>query len=41
MKNNKNKQSKYEKALEFEIFKKGEYSFAKEEIQNAKRIFDI
>ena len=35
------KQSKYEKALEYEIFTKGEYSFAKEEIQRAKCIFDI
>lgn len=36
-----NKQLKYEKALEYEIFVKGEYSFAKEKIQNAKCIFDI
>ena len=37
----KDKQSKYEKALEYEIFTKGEYSFAKNKIQNAKCIFDI
>jgi hypothetical protein len=36
-----NKQLKYEKALEYEIFVKGEYDFAKKEIQEAKRIFDI
>lgn len=36
-----NKQLKYEKALEYEIFVKGEYGFAKEKIQNAKCIFDI
>ena len=41
MYNTKNKQLKYEKALEFEIFEKGEYNFAKKEIQNAKCIFDI
>jgi hypothetical protein len=35
------KQSKYEKALEYEIFVKEEYGFAKEKIQNAKCIFDI
>ena len=37
----KNKQLKYEKALEYQIFTKGEYNFAKEKIQNAKCIFDI
>lgn len=36
-----NKQLKYEKALEYEIFVKEEYSFAKEKIQNAEFIFDI
>ena len=41
MNNIKDKQSKYEKALEYEIFTKGEYSFAKNKIQNAKCIFDI
>jgi hypothetical protein len=35
------KQLKYEKALEYEIFVKGEYSFAGKEIENAKCIFDI
>lgn len=35
------KQLKYEKALEYEIFVKGEYSFAEKEIENAKCIFDI
>lgn len=37
----KNKQLKYEKALEYEIFVKGEYSFAKEKIQTAECVFDI
>jgi len=41
MNNTKDKQLKYEKALEYEIFTKGEYNFAKKEIQNAKCIFDI
>jgi hypothetical protein len=41
MNNINNKQLKYEKALEYEIFKKGEYNFAKNKIQNAKCIFDI
>ena len=41
MNNIKDKQLKYEKALEYEIFKKGEYDFAKNKIQNAKCIFDI
>ena len=36
-----NKQSKYEKALEYEIFVKEEYGFAKERIRNAECIFDI
>jgi hypothetical protein len=36
-----NKQLKYEKALEYEIFTKGEYNFAKTVIQNANCIFDI
>jgi len=36
-----NEQLKYEKALEYEIFVKEEYSFAKEKIQNAEFIFDI
>lgn len=36
-----NKQLKYEKALEYEIFVKGEYDFAKNKIENAKCIFDI
>ena len=33
--------SKYEKALKYEIFVKGEYSFAKEKIKKAKCIFDV
>ncbi len=37
----KNKQFKYEEALKYEIFVKGEYNFAKDKIQNAKCIFDI
>ena len=41
MRNDKDKQLKYEKALEYEIFTKEEYGFAKEKIQNAKCIFDI
>ena len=41
MNNIKDKQLKYEKALEYEIFEKGEYNFAKDKIQNAKCIFDI
>ncbi len=41
MENNKDKQLKYEKALEYEIFTKGEYNFAKTVIQNANCIFDI
>ena len=36
-----NEQLKYEKALEYEIFKKKEYGFAKNEIENAECIFDI
>ena len=32
---------KYEKALEYEIFNKEEYGFAKAKIQNAECIFDI
>ena len=36
-----NNQLKYEKALKFEIFVKGEYAFAKEKIQGAGCIFDI
>ena len=36
-----NKQLKYEKALEYEIFVKGEYNFAEKEIKNAKCIFDV
>lgn len=35
------KQIKYEKALEYEIFVKGEYSFAGKEIKKAECIFDI
>lgn len=38
---NKNSQSKYEKALEYEIFTKEEYGFAKTKIQKAECIFDI
>jgi hypothetical protein len=34
-------QLKYEKALEYEIFIKEEYGFAKEKIQEAECIFDI
>ena len=34
-------QLKYEKALEYEIFVKGEYSFSIKKIKNAKCIFDI
>ena len=41
MNNSENKQLKYENALKYEIFEKGEYDFAKKEIQNAKYIFDI
>ena len=41
MENNKDKQLKYEKALEYEIFTKGEYSFAKSKIRDANCIFDI
>jgi hypothetical protein len=41
MNNSENKQLKYENALKYEIFEKGEYDFAKNEIQNAKCIFDI
>ena len=41
MVNIRDKQLKYERALEYEIFVKGEYAFAKERIQNAKCIFDI
>jgi len=41
MKDSQNKQLKYEKALEYEIFIKQEYGFAKEEIENAKCIFDV
>ena len=41
MNNTKNEQPKYDKALEYEIFTKGEYSFAKNKIQSAKCIFDI
>ena len=37
----KNKQLKYEKALEYDVFVKEEYGFAKEKIKNAKCIFDI
>ena len=33
-------QLKYEKALEYEIFVKGEYSFSIKKIKNAKCIFD-
>lgn len=36
-----NKQLKYEKALKYEIFVKGEYNFAAEEIKDAKCIFDV
>lgn len=36
-----NKQSKYEKALEYEIFIKEEYGFAKGKIENAECIFDV
>jgi hypothetical protein len=35
------KQLKYEKALEYEIFVKEEYGFAKEVIKKANCIFDI
>jgi hypothetical protein len=41
MNNTKDKQLKYEKALEYEIFKKGEYDFSKNKIQDAKCVFDI
>ena len=41
MNNSENKQLKYENALKYEIFEKGEYDFTKNEIQNAKCIFDI
>ena len=36
-----NEQLKYERALEYEIFDKWEYDFAKNKIYNAKCIFDI
>ena len=39
--NIKDKQLKYEKALEYEIFTKEEYGFAKEKIKKAQCIFDI
>lgn len=39
--NTKDKQQKYQKALEYEIFNKEEYGFAKAKIQNAECIFDI
>ena len=39
--NIKDKQLKYEKALEYEIFTKEEYGFAKEKIKKAQYIFDI
>ena len=35
------KELKYQKALEYEIFVKEEYGFSKEKISNAKIIFDI
>ena len=35
------KQYKYEKALEYEIFINGEYDFSKDKIKDAKCIFDI
>ena len=35
------KQLKYEEALKYEIFVKGEYDFAKEKIKEAKCVFDI
>ena len=41
MKNVENKQLKYEKALEYEIFTKEGYGFAKNKIQDAECIFDI
>ena len=41
MNNTENKQLKYEKALEYEIFIKGEYNFARDKIQNSECIFDI
>ncbi len=37
----KTKQQKYEKALEYEIFIKEEYGFAKDKIKDAECIFDI
>ena len=39
--NKNNKQSKYEKALKYDIFKKEEYGFAKEKITQANCIFDV
>lgn len=39
--NTLNNQLKYEKALEYEIFIKEEYNFAKQKIQKAKCIFDV
>ena len=39
--NTNNRLWKYEKALEYEIFIKEEYGFAKEKIKNADCIFDI
>ena len=41
MKRVEDKQLKYEKALEYDIFVKEEYGFAKEKIKEAERIFDI
>ena len=41
MNNIRDNQLKYEKALEYEIFIKGEYNFAKTIIQNTNCIFDI
>jgi hypothetical protein len=37
----KDKQLKYDKALEYEIFIKEEYGFAKDKIIKAETIFDI
>lgn len=41
MSNIKDKQAKYEKALEYDILVKEEYGFAKDEIIKAENVFDV
>ena len=36
-----NRQLKYEKALEYEIFRKREYGFMEDKIRTANCIFDV